>query len=189
MFIYFQTRYTLFISSKEVEKKRRMEEAVVHRKRSSRIAMKEIEKEEERAATRKRLEEEEKMSRARRLEARQQREHAERLRRENAREQRRKERELQEQQEAREADSRFGRCSCFMFHVLIAACRPDASTDIVQEETSTNPLPTGQSRAAVTLSAVPINGTGSGSRTPVENWELDCEICGRKGINQVSFYS
>ncbi|KAF8558093.1 hypothetical protein OG21DRAFT_1595512 [Imleria badia] len=172
---------------REVEKKRRLEEAVVHRKRSSRIAMKETEKEEERAAMRKRVEEEEKMSRARRLEARQQREHAERLRRENAREQRRKERELQEQQsaEVQEADPRFGRCSCFMFHVLTAACRLDASADIVQEETNTNLLPVGQSKAAtVTLSAVPINGTGSGSRTPVENWELDCEICGRKGINQ-----
>lgn len=43
--------------------------------------------------------------------------------------------------------------------------------------------------APVTLSAAPINGTGSGSRSPVENWELDCEICGRKGINQVSFFT
>jgi len=112
-FIYLQTRYRPFlISFQEVEKKRRMEEAVVHRKRSSRIAMKEVEKEEERAAMRKRLEEEEKTSRARRLETRQQKEHAERLRRENAREQRRKERELQEQRsaETREADSKFGHC-------------------------------------------------------------------------------
>lgn len=101
---------TLFISSKEVEKKRRMVEAVVHRKRSSRIAMKESEKEEERAAMRKRVEEGEKMSRARRLEARQQKEQVERLRRENAREQRRKERELQEQESAEksEAESIFG---------------------------------------------------------------------------------
>jgi hypothetical protein len=32
------------------------------------------------------------------------------------------------------------------------------------------------------------NGTSNanGSRTPVgEDWELDCEICGRRGINQV----
>lgn len=108
----FKLGTAFFISSKEVEKKRYMEEAVVHRKRSSRIAMKEIEKEEQRAAMRKRLEEEEKMSRTRRLEARQQKELAERLKRENARELRRKERELQERQsaETREADSRFDRC-------------------------------------------------------------------------------
>ncbi|KAH0833157.1 hypothetical protein J3R83DRAFT_12183 [Lanmaoa asiatica] len=152
---------------REVEKKRRIEEAVVHRKRSSRIAMKEIEKEEERAAMRKRVEEEEKTSRARRLEARQQKEQAERLRRENARELRRKERELREQQSAE-----------------MRVAEPDASVDTVQQETSSNLLPAGQSIAAATLSAIPINGTGSGSRSPIENWELDCEVCGRKGINQ-----
>lgn len=32
----------------------------------------------------------------------------------------------------------------------------------------------------------PMNGTGSGSRTPLgEDWELDCEICHRRGINTV----
>ncbi|KAN0093108.1 hypothetical protein V8E55_003892 [Tylopilus felleus] len=154
---------------RDVEKKRRIEEAVVQRKRSSRIAMKETEKEEERAAMRKRLEEEEKMSRARRLEVRQEREQAERLKRENAREQRRKERELREQQsgETREADS-----------------RPDTSADSVQEERGFNLFPARQSKADATLNVAPMNGTGSGSRSPVENWELDCEVCGRKGINQ-----
>lgn len=165
-----------------------MEEAVVHRKRSSRIAMKEIEKEEERAVMRKRVEQEEKMSRARRLEVRQQKEQAERLRRENAREQRRKEREFQEQQspETCEAESKSGYCLCFTLNILTATCRPDASVDIVQKKTSSDLLPPGQSKALVSLSAVPINGTGSGCRSPVENWELDCEVCGRKGINQVS---
>lgn len=27
---------------------------------------------------------------------------------------------------------------------------------------------------------------GSGTTTPGEDWELDCEICGAKGTNQVS---
>lgn len=36
------------------------------------------------------------------------------------------------------------------------------------------------------LTIVTVNGGGSGTRTPVENWELDCEICHRKGLNQVS---
>lgn len=86
----------------EAQQKRRMDEAVVHRKRSTRIALKELEKEEERQARRKREEEEEKMSRTRRLEARQKKEEEERLRRENAREKRRKERELGEEQTAEE---------------------------------------------------------------------------------------
>lgn len=31
-------------------------------------------------------------------------------------------------------------------------------------------------------------GSGSGSRTPIgDDWELDCEICHRRGINLVSF--
>ncbi|KAF9223586.1 hypothetical protein BS17DRAFT_780857 [Gyrodon lividus] len=154
---------------KEIEKKRRMEEAVVHRKRSSRIAMKETEKEEERAAIRRRVEDEEKMSRARRLEARQQKEQAEQLKRENAREQRRKERELREHKlaVAREANS-----------------KAEATADTVGRVSSPTTQHVGQVTDSITLSAAPMNGAGSGSRTPVENWELDCEICGRRGFNQ-----
>ena len=116
-----QIHVPFLISSKETEKKRRMEEAVVHRKRSSRIAMKETEKEEERAATRKRVEEAEKMSRTRRLEARQQREQTERLKRENAREQRRKERESQEQQSAETCEAEL-KSGYSMLHVKYSDC-------------------------------------------------------------------
>lgn len=73
-----------------------MEDALVRRKRSSRIALKESEREEARSAAQRQAEEAEKMGRARRLEARRQREEEERLRREQAREQRRKEREARE---------------------------------------------------------------------------------------------
>ncbi|KAF8838603.1 hypothetical protein BDN67DRAFT_933524 [Paxillus ammoniavirescens] len=155
---------------KEVEKKRRMEEAVVHRKRSSRIAIKEIEKNEERAEMRRRAEEEEKMGRARRLEARQQKEQAEQLKRENAREQRRKERELREQRMAATHE---------------ASPKIETTIDIVgRASPSTAQQPLGRGTNSLTSSAAPINGTGSGSRTPAENWELDCEICGRRGFNQ-----
>jgi len=81
----------------EIERKRQLEEAIVHRKRSSRIAVRESEKEEARLAAMRKQEEDEKMSRARRLEARRQREEEERLKKENAREQRRKEREAREE--------------------------------------------------------------------------------------------
>ena len=73
-----------------------MEEAVSHRKRSSRLAVKESEKEEARQAAIKKAEEEEKLSRARRLEARLKREEEERLKREAAREKRRLDREERE---------------------------------------------------------------------------------------------
>jgi protein required for attachment to host cells len=67
-----------------------MEEAVVHRKRSSRIASKESVREEARLAAKRRAEEAEKMSRAKRLEARLLKEEEDRFRRETARELRRK---------------------------------------------------------------------------------------------------
>jgi hypothetical protein len=73
-----------------------MEEAVSQRKRSSRLAIKETEKEEARLAALRKAEEEEKLSRVRRLEARQKREEEERLKREAAREKRRLDREERE---------------------------------------------------------------------------------------------
>ncbi|KAG0708112.1 hypothetical protein DFH29DRAFT_1047975 [Suillus ampliporus] len=155
---------------REVEKKKRKEEAVVHRKRSSRIAIKESEKEQELLAARKRAEEDEKMSRARRAEARRQKEEADRIKRETAREQRRKEREAKQAAEPETNDS------------------PDASIDVVSQEPSSSAIPPGQMGKFPTLSVpVPANGTGapsSGSRTPAEDWELDCEVCGSRGFNR-----
>ncbi len=80
----------------EAEKRKRLEAAIVHRKRSSRIAFKESEKEEARLAAKKKAEDEEKLARARRQEVRQKKEDAERAKRERAREQRAKEREERE---------------------------------------------------------------------------------------------
>ncbi|KAK0193587.1 hypothetical protein F5146DRAFT_925694 [Armillaria mellea] len=137
---------------REIVRKKRVEEAVVHRKRSSRIAIKESVREEARQAIAKKAEEEEKMSRARRAEARQQKEEEARQKRENAREQRRKEREAREAQEAKEEGAGM-------------------PVDVVGNGTVANGLHTS-------------NGVASGSRTPAgEDWELDCEICLRRGIN------
>ncbi|KAG1883514.1 hypothetical protein F4604DRAFT_296046 [Suillus subluteus] len=155
---------------REVEKKKRKEEAVVHRKRSSRIAIKESEKEQELLAAKKRAEEDDKMSRARRAEARRQKEEADRIKRENAREQRRKEREAKQ----------------------VGGSEADASAntpiDVVSQEPSSSSIPPGQMGKFPTLSVpVPVNGSGavsSGSRTPAEDWELDCEVCGRQGVNR-----
>ncbi|KAL4066791.1 hypothetical protein J3A83DRAFT_4259622 [Scleroderma citrinum] len=151
---------------REAERKRRMDDAVVHRKRSSRIALKELEKEEERLARKKREDEEEKMSRARRLEARQRKEEEERLKREIAREQRRKEREMREQRmsEEKEAEPK-------------AETAAEAASQASMQETRVG-------SSSTSLTVVSVNGRGSGSRTPAENWELDCEVCHRRGFNQ-----
>jgi hypothetical protein len=103
----------------EIIRQRQLEEALVHRKRSSRIAIKESEKEEAELAAKKQAEDNEKMSRARRLEARQRKEEAEREKRENAREQRRREREQREleaqQGSKRRRDARFSNFMALLF--------------------------------------------------------------------------
>ncbi|KAK0204592.1 hypothetical protein DFS33DRAFT_1258860 [Desarmillaria ectypa] len=143
---------------REVARKKKIEEAVVHRKRSSRIAIKESVREEARLAIAKKAEEEEKMGRARRAEARQQKEEEARQKRENAREQRRKEREAREAQEAKEESESTG-----------------MPVDVVGNGTTVERQANGRRTS---------NGIASGSRTPAgEDWELDCEICLRRGIN------
>jgi len=83
---------------RNIERQKRLEDAITYRKRSSRIALKESEREQALAVAHKQAEEEERLSRAKRLEARQQREEERRMRQENARVQRRKERESKEAQ-------------------------------------------------------------------------------------------
>ncbi|KAI0747333.1 hypothetical protein BC629DRAFT_1739948 [Irpex lacteus] len=152
----------------EIERKRKIEEAVVHRKRSSRIANKESEKEQARAEAIRKAEEEEKMSRTRRLEARAKKEEDERERRELAREQRRIEREARE--------------------LKIANRNAPKEGSSERSSTQTTPAPS-------TLSAQPsVNSVGvathpKSSRKPTPNgvrspdWILDCEVCGKNGIN------
>lgn len=106
------------------------------------------------------------MSRARRFEARQKKEEEDRLRRENAREKRRKERELREEQMADEDEVQ-----------LRTEIAPEATSQFSIHETRIGP-------SSTLLSVVSVNGGVSGSRTPAENWELDCEICHCKGFNQ-----
>ena len=110
----YRIRSNLF---QEIIRQRQLEEALVHRKRSSRIAIKENEKEEAELAAKKRAEEDDKMSRARRLEARQQKEEAEREKRESAREQRRREREQRELQ-SRQGPKRRRDPRCFNFLMM-----------------------------------------------------------------------
>lgn len=146
-----------------------MEEAIVHRKRSSRIALKEVEKEEARMAAAKRAEEEEKLARLRRAEARAKKEEAEREKRERAREQRRLEREERE----RRASERKDRC------ILLAIRAAFPLTVHVNSSTVLTP-----SASVVSSSVQPTrNPTPNGVRTP--DWTLDCEICGRCGVNMV----
>ncbi|KAF4614064.1 hypothetical protein D9613_007673 [Agrocybe pediades] len=153
---------------KEIERKREVEEALAHRKRSSRIALKESEREEARLALKRKQEEEEKLSRARRMEARQQKEEAERIKRELAREQRRKEREARE--ESRKNPPPVQEKS---------AEKRDASP--VSAHGSERSTTKGQ--ANTTNGAKQKKGRSNPGKATRDDWELSCEICGRHGIN------
>ncbi|KAH9481522.1 hypothetical protein JR316_0006049 [Psilocybe cubensis] len=156
---------------REIEKKRELEEALSHRKRSSRLAIRESEREEARLAAKRKQEEEEKFSRTRRLEARQQKEEEERIKRENAREQRRKEREARE--ESRKA---------LTAQENLAAEQAAAKAKSAQEAKAK--AKANQANRQNIANGKNGNHSGSGSRTPAgEDWELSCEICHRQGIN------
>ncbi|KAJ7671700.1 hypothetical protein DFH06DRAFT_122957 [Mycena polygramma] len=148
---------------REIERKRRLEEAIVHRKRSSRIASKEQEKEEARLLVRQKAEVAEKKNRAQRLEARLAKEEAERERREAAREQRRKDKEAQETESADGEES------------------TDMPVDVVGHDPSPIHL------AQIPPDTSQRNGgaaSTSGTRTPMgDDWVLNCEICLRSGVN------
>ncbi|KAJ7844367.1 hypothetical protein B0H14DRAFT_2278678, partial [Mycena olivaceomarginata] len=166
---------------REIERKRRLEEAVVHRKRSSRIATKEQEKEEARQLARQKADVVEKKNRAQRLEARLAKEESERERREAAREQRKKAKEEQEAQSAGE-DERSVLLTLLLYYLLHLY-----STDMPVDVVGGDPSP-------IHLHRVPEasrqNGTAtaststSGTRTPMgDDWILNCEICRRSGLN------
>ncbi|KAF8899871.1 hypothetical protein CPB84DRAFT_1847439 [Gymnopilus junonius] len=141
----------------EVQRKLDLEDALVHRKRSSRIALKESEREEARLTARRKQEEEEKQSRAKRLEARLKKEEAERIKRENAREQRRKERETRE--ESRKTS---------------AAPEVEQGVHLDKKKRAS---PSGSMR-----SKDKVNNGGSRA-VATDDWELSCEICERHGLN------
>jgi hypothetical protein len=171
-------------SPQEIERKRRMQEAVVHRKRSSRIAIKESEKEEARLTAKRKAEEEEKLSRARRLQARLEKEEADRARRDIARARRQKDREDKERQQTPIDELEEGFVICVSREAFVSESlnSSDAGNSGIGEGLP-HRIHRGQFSGATT-DAIASNGT----RTPGEDWELDCEICFKHGINQVGFF-
>ncbi|KAJ6549187.1 hypothetical protein B0H10DRAFT_2129091 [Mycena sp. CBHHK59/15] len=158
---------------REIERKRHLEEAIVHRKRSSRIANKESEKEEARMLAKQKAEVLEKKTRAQRLVARLAKEDADRERREVAREQRRREKEVQEQPVV-EADS-----ESVDMHIDVVG---NNSTPIHSNQSS-GPSFTVQDKVRRNETANTSSST-SGTRTPAgDDWVLNCEICRRSGVN------
>ncbi|KAJ7719379.1 hypothetical protein B0H16DRAFT_1606869, partial [Mycena metata] len=158
---------------REIERKRRLEEAVVHRKRSSRIANKESEKAEARQLARQKAEVVEKKNRAQRLEARLAKEEAERERREAAREQRRKAKEEQEQEEVESAPDEE---STDMQVDVVGGIDPSP----VHLSQNTYVAPDTRRRNGNATASTSTSGT----RTPMgDDWVLNCEICQRSGMN------
>ncbi|GLB40648.1 putative PHD zinc finger [Lyophyllum shimeji] len=176
---------------REIERKEKLAMAMTQRKRSSRLLLRQSEKEQAEAAERKRREEEERNSRARRQEARAKKEEAEREKREIARELRRREREEREERE-REKERMAAAAAN---GEAVTAESSDMQVDVVGDGPAVEPTTKRQHakqtrKDLATSSSHNANGKtalkpgGSGSRTPVgDDWELDCEICHRRGIN------
>ncbi|KAJ3757319.1 hypothetical protein EV360DRAFT_46251 [Lentinula raphanica] len=166
---------------REVEVKRQKEEAITQRKRSSRIAIRESEKEEARLAAKRKAEAEEKMSRAKRLEARQRKEEEERVKRETAREQRRKEREAKEEKEAKEAEEKERKEKQKAERAAERAKQRSVHSKSGAQSAMSNDV------LLLHLPDGSTNGSARGppvSRTPAgDDWELDCEVCNRRGVN------
>lgn len=147
----------------------------MNRKRSSRIAVKETEKEAQKLAAVKQAEEDEKLQRVRRLEARQLQQEEERLKIEKEREQRRLEREArnlkianrQERQAQREAE--------------LAAQKE-------KERLEAEAKAKAKAEAQAKAKAAKANGTSKPSKPKLKkgDWMLSCEICRKEGINVVS---
>jgi len=157
-------------SLKEIEHKRQMEEAITHRKRSSRIAVKESEKEEARLAAKKREEETERDARAHRAEARAKKEEEERAKRELAREQRRIEREEREQRAARMEKRREREQS----EEHSNAAGPSQANGTRATRPKSKPMP----------APAPVPAPAPRRPEPSDtDWILDCEICKIYGQN------
>ncbi|KAL1701719.1 hypothetical protein EV121DRAFT_262846 [Schizophyllum commune] len=172
-----------------VLREKQKEEAIVHRKRSSRIAVKESAKEEARLAAKRQAEEEEKNSRARRHEARLAKEQEQsREARESAREQRKREREEREERARREQEEKE-----LCVHMLFcmeqrkaeeAVRAPSLDEHASKANGSAKSRRSHKRKAPVqapATSEVKLMPAPSGSRTP--EWELDCEVCHRHGFN------
>ena len=160
------------------------QEAINNRKRSSRIATRELEKEEIVRRERAQREMEERMDISRREETRQAREEAEALARDKAREDRLKEREeranareeaamqrlLAEQEAKEQAD-----------HDREARKRKRDAGLWVSDDDGTPVSGTG----AITPNVVGVPSAATSIGTG-ERWELNCEVCGKRGWNIVS---
>ncbi|KNZ72071.1 hypothetical protein J132_04352 [Termitomyces sp. J132] len=170
---------------RELDRKQKLAAAITQRKRSSRLMLRQVEKEEAKAAERKRQEELERTSRARRLEARVKKEEEEREKRELAREMRRREREEKERAKSEKFEIPPD-------HETLAE-GSDVQVDVVGDSDIPS-LPTKKQQIGPPRKDAAASdsqngrsgpkGEGNGSKTPVgEDWELDCEICHRRGIN------
>jgi hypothetical protein len=70
---------------------------------------------------------------------------------------------------------------------MLTGCIISADIDVVdQGPPSKKPHTNGVNSHHPRLANGSTSGSASGTRTPAgEDWELDCEICFRRGVNQV----
>lgn len=182
------------------EQERLRQEAINNRKRSSRIAMRESEREEQLRKERAERELVERMEKARREEARAQREEAESVAREKAREDRLKERELRAQAREDAVVQRAVAEQNTKDKAERARQRRARRREGEEVETSEESENEARSRAVSTSKRSRANGTSSAAPSPApasavmrssdksadkdkDSWELNCEVCRKMGWN------
>ncbi|KAG6853957.1 hypothetical protein C0991_012103 [Blastosporella zonata] len=166
----------------EIERKEKLSTAITQRKRSSRLLLRQSEKEEAEVAERKRREELEKNSRAMRQEARAKKEEEDRERREMARELRRREREEKERAMSEKSEDIDGPTEGSDMQVDAVGNGNDH--ELSAKKHHAKPSRKGAAASESQNGRSGPKAGGSGSKTPTgEDWELDCEICLRRGIN------
>lgn len=158
----------------------------MNRKRSSRLAVRESEKEIARLAAAKQAEEEERMSRTRRLEARARKEEEERLSREKERERRRIEREERELARRRRAEDDESVCHWLRI-TEISDYSYSLKNGLSANASEIHPSNCHPRITTPSAASSDIKELVNCDRKTNDDWELNCEVCGTKGVNKVIF--
>jgi len=151
----------------------------MQRKRSSRLAVRETEKEAARRHAQEKAEEDERMARTRRQETRARREEDERLARELAREQRRLEREEREMLRAQRQEWTSEQSEEMQVDIEDqSAAVPEPSKPLAANghANSSSSVKPPRKRSAAKKDTK--------GKSSAEDWELDCEMCGSRGRNR-----
>ncbi|KAG8904086.1 hypothetical protein FRB99_002286 [Tulasnella sp. 403] len=165
---------------KERERVFRQVEEVVGRKRSSRLALIDAEKERQRMEAAAKAEEDAKLDRTRRMEARERAQAVERERREKGREERKKDQDVNTASEPEADDKNDADSASYGRRSPRAGTLGPSIPEGESQQNGGHSRPVRKTRTAVSYAQSPDGATPPSER---ESWELACEICHKKGWN------